>query len=59
MCFCVVQSDCEPGLYSIAFWYLIALYIWGVLSCCCLGGAKYRDITVVGGRSEPLMASRV
>jgi len=53
-------NDCDPGLYKIAFWYLIALYVWGAVSCCCLGGAKYRDITVIGGgRSEPLMASRV
>ena len=53
-------DKCDSGLYRIAFWYLVALYIWGALSCCCLGGAKYRDITVVGGgRSEPLMGSRV
>lgn len=51
------SENCDSGLYRIAFWYLIALYIWGTLSCCCLGGAKYRDISVIGGgsRSEPLM----
>jgi hypothetical protein len=52
------SSQCDSGLYRTAFWYLIAIYIWAVLSCCCGVGARYRDLQVVGGgRSEPLMGS--
>jgi len=50
-------DTCDPTLYRIAFWYLIGLYVWAVLSCCCFGGAhRYSDIRVVGGgRSAPLL----
>jgi len=52
-------DTCDPTLYRIAFWYLIGLYIWAVLSCCCFGGARYRDIRVVGGGSAPLLGGAV
>ena len=34
------QSSCDSGLYRVAFWYLIAIYIWAVVSCCCAVSAR-------------------
>jgi len=51
-------DTCNTTLYRISFWYLIGIYIWAVLSCCCFGGARYRTggFTVLGPHpSAPLL----
>jgi len=53
--FTTSTDTCDSTLYRIAFWYLIGLYIWAVLSCCFFGGARYRDIRVVSGGHAPLL----
>lgn len=50
------EDTCNNTLYRIAFWYLIAMYVWSVVSCCCFGGSKYRSVQVVGGHPrQPLL----
>lgn len=35
------RDRCDNTLYDISFWYLIFLYVWAVVSCCCYGGRRY------------------
>jgi hypothetical protein len=35
------RDRCDRTLYDITFWYLIFLYAWALISCCCYGGRRY------------------